>query len=103
MELGSEIPLDKQKLFKILVEKDYDEHPLRDEPKWKSGHFLKSLMQQKVRRNAVIEVQKEIEKREKTIKEAKRFKIDNHSKSIFHENKKYLLELNKYIDDKIRL
>ncbi len=49
------------------------------------------------------EVKKEIEKREKTIKEAKKFKLDNHSKNIFKENKQYLLELNKYIEDKIKI
>jgi hypothetical protein len=31
--LDADIPQDKQKLFKILIDKDYDEHPTRDEPK----------------------------------------------------------------------
>lgn len=48
------------------------------------------MMQQKARNTLENEVQKEVDKREKTIREAKKFKVENHSKRVFKENKQYL-------------
>ena len=44
---------------------------------------------------------KEIKKHEETIKNAKNFKIENHAKNILNEDKNYLKELNKHLDEQV--
>ena len=39
--MGLEIPPDKVKMYKILIEKDYDEHPTKSDIKKKGINFLK--------------------------------------------------------------
>lgn len=42
--VGAEIPPDKLKLFKILIDKDYDEHPLKEDTRKKGVGFLRSIL-----------------------------------------------------------
>lgn len=46
-EIGLEIPQDKQKLYKILIEKNYSEHPLREDKK-KSIPIIKNSLQKQM-------------------------------------------------------
>eukprot|EP00347_Sterkiella_histriomuscorum_P008294 403345636 len=100
-KVGAEIPPEKQKLYKILIEKDYSEHPIKEDAKKKGAGLLRNILQQKIQQRGEEEKEKELKKREETIKNAKRFKIENHSKNILNEDKTYLIEINKHLDQEI--
>ena len=102
-----EIPPDKQKLYKIIIEKNYKEHPGvgREEPiKKKTTLKMIGLRNGRERNEEGKEGKKEDKegkerKKKIMIHAAKKFRVENHANEIFKEDKDYLKELNSYIED----
>ncbi len=69
--MNIEVPPDKQKLYKILIEKNYNEHPLKEEKKKPVPVAVKSNMLQRMSTSvgnySKNKIGKELEKEKKRI------------------------------------